>query len=86
MTVPFLMLNNGVEIPAVGFGVFQTPPAQTIAAVETALATGYRHVDTAAAGEGGRRERGGGPGGTSFGGAPCPWACGSVCPVARPRP
>ena len=42
-------LNNGVEIPAVGFGVFQTPPAETIAAVGTALATGYRHIDTAAA-------------------------------------
>ena len=42
-------LNNGVEIPAVGFGVFQTPPDETTAAVETALAAGYRHVDTAAA-------------------------------------
>jgi 2,5-diketo-D-gluconate reductase A len=42
-------LNNGVEIPAVGFGVFQTPPDETIAAVQTALATGYRHIDTAAA-------------------------------------
>ena len=49
MTVPLLKLNNGVEMPAIGFGVFQTPPDQTIAAVETALATGYRHVDTAAA-------------------------------------
>src|SRR4051794_29661267 len=42
-------LNNGVEIPAVGFGVFQTPPDETIAAVATALAAGYRHIDTAAA-------------------------------------
>jgi diketogulonate reductase-like aldo/keto reductase len=42
-------LNNGIEIPAVGFGVFQTPPDETIAAVETALAAGYRHIDTAAA-------------------------------------
>jgi 2,5-diketo-D-gluconate reductase A len=42
-------LNNGVDIPAVGFGVFQTPPDETIAAVQTALATGYRHIDTAAA-------------------------------------
>jgi diketogulonate reductase-like aldo/keto reductase len=42
-------LNNGVEIPAVGFGVFQTPPDETVAAVQTALATGYRHIDTAAA-------------------------------------
>ncbi|WP_344688816.1 aldo/keto reductase [Blastococcus jejuensis] len=43
------ILNNGVEIPAVGFGVFQTPPDETAAAVETALAAGYRHIDTAAA-------------------------------------
>jgi diketogulonate reductase-like aldo/keto reductase len=44
-----LTLNNGVEIPAIGFGVFQSAPEETVAAVETALATGYRHVDTAAA-------------------------------------
>ncbi|UGT61958.1 aldo/keto reductase [Nocardia asteroides] len=49
MTVPNFTLNNGVTIPALGFGVFQTPPEQTITAVETALATGYRHIDTAAA-------------------------------------
>src|SRR3954469_18678765 len=49
METPTFTLNNGVEIPAVGFGVFQTPPDETIAAVETALATGYRHIDTAAA-------------------------------------
>lgn len=42
-------LNNGVTLPAIGFGVFQTPPAETIAAVQTALQTGYRHIDTAAA-------------------------------------
>ncbi|WP_041795139.1 aldo/keto reductase [Modestobacter italicus] len=42
-------LNNGVEIPAVGFGVFQTPPDETVAAVQTALEVGYRHIDTAAA-------------------------------------
>jgi 2,5-diketo-D-gluconate reductase A len=47
--VPLLTLNNGVEMPALGFGVFQTPPDETIAAVETALAVGYRHIDTAAA-------------------------------------
>lgn len=47
--VPVLQLSNGAELPALGFGVFQTPPEQTIAAVETALATGYRHIDTAAA-------------------------------------
>jgi diketogulonate reductase-like aldo/keto reductase len=42
-------LNNGVEMPALGLGVFQTPPEETRAAVESALATGYRHIDTAAA-------------------------------------
>src|SRR5688572_28329047 len=46
---PTLTLNNGVEIPAIGLGVFQTPPEETTAAVEAAIATGYRHVDTAAA-------------------------------------
>ncbi len=44
-----LSLNNGVEIPALGLGVFQTPPDETRSAVEAALARGYRHVDTAAA-------------------------------------
>jgi diketogulonate reductase-like aldo/keto reductase len=44
-----LTLNNGVEIPALGFGVFQTPPDETRSAVEAALAAGYRHIDTAAA-------------------------------------
>lgn len=44
-----LTLNNGVVMPALGFGVFQTPPDETIAAVETALETGYRLIDTAAA-------------------------------------
>jgi len=48
-TAPLLRLNNGVEMPALGFGVFQTPPDETRAAVETALSTGYRHIDTAAA-------------------------------------
>jgi diketogulonate reductase-like aldo/keto reductase len=44
-----LRLNNGVEIPAIGLGVFQTPPQETARAVEAALAVGYRHIDTAAA-------------------------------------
>ncbi|CAM3540967.1 aldo/keto reductase [Occultella aeris] len=47
--IPNLTLNNGVTMPALGFGVFQTPPEQTVAAVETALRSGYRHIDTAAA-------------------------------------
>src|SRR3954468_3952344 len=48
-TSPALKLNNGVEIPALGLGVFQSPPEETTAAVEAALRYGYRHVDTAAA-------------------------------------
>ena len=41
-------LNNGVEMPVLGFGVFQIPEDQTQAAVEAALEAGYRHLDTAA--------------------------------------
>lgn len=41
-------LNNGVEMPILGFGVYQIPPADTEEAVATALEVGYRHVDTAA--------------------------------------
>jgi 2,5-diketo-D-gluconate reductase A len=48
-TIPTLMLNNGVEMPTLSLGVFQTPPVETIGAVEAALAVGYRHIDTAAA-------------------------------------
>jgi diketogulonate reductase-like aldo/keto reductase len=44
-----LTLKNGVEMPALGLGVFQTPPEETRAAVEAALSAGYRHIDTAAA-------------------------------------
>jgi diketogulonate reductase-like aldo/keto reductase len=44
-----LTLNTGVEMPALGLGVFQTPPDETRAAVEAALSAGYRHIDTAAA-------------------------------------
>src|SRR5581483_7953204 len=46
---PVLTLNNGVEIPPLGLGVFQTPPGETSAAVTAALDIGYRHIDTAAA-------------------------------------
>jgi diketogulonate reductase-like aldo/keto reductase len=42
-------LNNGVEMPQLGFGVFLAPPEQTAAAVEAAITTGYRLIDTAAA-------------------------------------
>ena len=47
--VSTLTLNNGVEMPALGLGVFQTPPDETRSAVEAALSAGYRHIDTAAA-------------------------------------
>jgi len=40
-------LNNGVEMPIIGFGVFQIPEEETQAAVEAALDAGYRHLDTA---------------------------------------
>ena len=44
-----LTVNNGVEMPALGLGVFQTPPDETRDAVRAALGAGYRHIDTAAA-------------------------------------
>src|SRR6476661_5235693 len=47
--IPTITLNDGVELPALGLGVFQSPPAETSAAVESALGVGYRLVDTAAA-------------------------------------
>jgi diketogulonate reductase-like aldo/keto reductase len=47
--VPDLALNNGVAIPQLGFGVFQVPPEDTAKVVQTALQTGYRSIDTAAA-------------------------------------
>jgi 2,5-diketo-D-gluconate reductase A len=45
--VPTVLLNNGVEIPQLGFGVFKVPPEQTEDVTRTALEVGYRHVDTA---------------------------------------
>ena len=47
MTVPTIALNNGVEIPQLGFGVFQIKPDDTAQAVTAALEVGYRHIDTA---------------------------------------
>ncbi len=47
--VSTLTLNNGVTLPALGLGVFQTPPDETRAAALAALEAGYRHIDTAAA-------------------------------------
>ncbi|MFC7382738.1 aldo/keto reductase [Sphaerisporangium rhizosphaerae] len=47
--VPTITLNNDVRIPQLGFGVFQIPQDETVAAVTTALESGYRSIDTAAA-------------------------------------
>jgi 2,5-diketo-D-gluconate reductase A len=46
-TVPTITLNDGHEIPQLGFGVFQIPPEDTAEAVSQALEVGYRHIDTA---------------------------------------
>ncbi|MGH8955652.1 MAG: aldo/keto reductase [Microbacterium sp.] len=46
--VPTLTLNNGIEMPQLGYGVFQVPDAETTAAVTAALDAGYRSIDTAA--------------------------------------
>lgn len=47
--VPTITLNNGRQIPQLGFGVFLVPPEETERAVSTALETGYRSIDTAVA-------------------------------------
>jgi 2,5-diketo-D-gluconate reductase A len=47
-SVPALTLNNGVQIPQLGFGVWQVPDDEVGAAVQTALEAGYRSIDTAA--------------------------------------
>ena len=49
LTVPSVALHDGIEIPQLGFGVFQVPPEETQSVVEQALEAGYRHIDTAAA-------------------------------------
>lgn len=40
-------LNNGVEMPMLGYGVFQIPDAETQRCVADALSVGYRLIDTA---------------------------------------
>jgi 2,5-diketo-D-gluconate reductase A len=45
--VPTIQLNDGNEIPQLGFGVFQIEPHETVDAVTHALEVGYRHIDTA---------------------------------------
>ncbi|MDI9206091.1 aldo/keto reductase [Ligilactobacillus saerimneri] len=42
-----LTLNNGVEIPCVGYGTYKTDPAATATAVTAAIQAGYCHIDTA---------------------------------------
>jgi 2,5-diketo-D-gluconate reductase A len=46
-TVPSLAMNNGLQIPQLGFGVFLVPPEETQQAVTEALKAGYRLIDTA---------------------------------------
>jgi 2,5-diketo-D-gluconate reductase A len=45
--IPEVLLNNGQKIPQFGFGVFLIKPEETFTAVTSALASGYRHIDTA---------------------------------------
>ena len=45
----YLTLSNGIEIPQLGFGVFQIPPEETKDVVKKAIELGYRHFDTAQA-------------------------------------
>ncbi|MEU9386468.1 aldo/keto reductase, partial [Streptomyces sp. NPDC048279] len=46
--VPPKILNNGIEMPQLGFGVWQVPDDEAERAVATALEAGYRSIDTAA--------------------------------------
>jgi hypothetical protein len=46
---PQVTVTDDVQMPILGFGVYQIPPQQTEQAVTDALAAGYRHIDTAAA-------------------------------------
>lgn len=46
-SVPNVILNNGIEIPQLGFGVWRVPSDDTQTAVAEALRVGYRHIDTA---------------------------------------
>jgi 2,5-diketo-D-gluconate reductase A len=47
--IPLITLNNGLQMPILGFGVYQIPAEQTEQAVTDALTAGYRLLDTAAA-------------------------------------
>lgn len=46
--IPSITLNNGIEMPQLGYGVWQIPDAEAAQAVGTAIAAGYRSIDTAA--------------------------------------
>jgi len=46
---PLIILNNAVAMPALGLGVYQASPEDTVQAVATAIASGYRLIDTARA-------------------------------------
>ncbi|MBK0419667.1 aldo/keto reductase [Leucobacter sp. CSA1] len=48
LPIPTVRLNDGQEIPQLGFGVFQVDPGETERIVTDALEVGYRHIDTAA--------------------------------------
>ncbi|MBH0130082.1 hypothetical protein [Salinibacterium sp. NK8237] len=45
--VPGVVLNNGITIPSLGFGVFHVEPKEAKGATLAALELGYRHIDTA---------------------------------------
>ena len=45
----YVKLNNGVKMPILGYGVYQTPPEETERCILEALETGYRSIDTAQA-------------------------------------
>ena len=49
MASPFNKTVRGVEVPTIGFGVFEIDPGETEEAVSDALQAGYRHIDTASA-------------------------------------
>ena len=49
MAVPMITLNDGVQIPQVGFGVWQVGDDEAVDVVTKALEAGYRHIDTAEA-------------------------------------
>jgi 2,5-diketo-D-gluconate reductase A len=58
LTIPNITLHDGVEIPQLGFDVFQVPTEETQRAVELALEAGYRHIDTADTAVAYRNEKG----------------------------